>query len=235
MQTIQSCLVIFIGESFRSGGQFSRIIGRPESFDDQMIAVKSHIRFLKLLSEMGYHVSTYIGTYETPYVKHLLHEYQPSSYDIYQPHQRIGLNALFHNSYKHLHKNMKNKFSHFFYFRIDLFLKEDFFRQFFIAPIILFPSLCWKKNSLTPRKYPRVNDTMLFVPNRYFHFIPRMKIGHENYEILRRTTCLLDKDLGFLFKTFHDSDTSKDLNPYYRIVNRQESKVFHSPGWSIRK
>ena len=123
----ESCLVVFIVESFRIGGQCSRIIGNPESFDEQMAAISTHIKFLRHLNEAGYNVFTYVGTYETPYVENLLKEYNPDRIDIYSNTSRLGLQTLFHNSYKNINID---DFQYLVYIRIDLYLKDEFFRHF---------------------------------------------------------------------------------------------------------
>ena len=35
------------------------------------------------------------------------------------------------------------------------------------------------------------------------------------------------EDMDTIINTFHDSDSNKDFNPLYKIVNRPESNVFH--------
>lgn len=40
-------LVIFLGESFRTGGQLTNIRGLPESRENQFLACQSHIRFIE--------------------------------------------------------------------------------------------------------------------------------------------------------------------------------------------
>ena len=50
-------LVIIIGESFRTGGQGTRLRGLPESYHEQMNACNTHIRFLDHL---------HLFTFQTP-------------------------------------------------------------------------------------------------------------------------------------------------------------------------
>tara|TARA_Y100000741_G_C18219189_1_gene545108 strand:- start:1114 stop:1323 length:210 start_codon:yes stop_codon:yes gene_type:complete len=39
-----------------------------------------------------------------------------------------------------------------------------------------------------------------------------------------------NSEISVIIKTFHDSDSQKDWNPIYKIVNRPESKKWYSKG-----
>ena len=45
-----------------------------------------------------------------------------------------------------------------------------------------------------------------------------------------KNTDLTYEDLGTIINTYHDSDSSKDYNPLYYIVNRPENIIWHSEG-----
>jgi hypothetical protein len=222
-------MVIFIGESFRTGGQFSRVIGEATSVNDQIAAAITHKMFISYLEHKGHKVTTSIGTYHTPYVNQLIDIYKPSYVNIYT--DRIGIDALFYNSFAKI--NNLSHFDHVIFIRIDLFLKEEFFRRFTTPDKITFLCNCWIKLPLTPKRYPRVNDMMLFIPKQYFLYLNKIRICHECWEILCETTPLTSNDFAFLLDTLHDSNTEKDYNPIYRIVNRPESKIFHSRGFTF--
>ena len=42
-------------------------------------------------------------------------------------------------------------------------------------------------------------------------------------------------DLDTMINTYHDSDSAKDYNPLYYIVNRPENKIHHSEGVFFNK
>lgn len=76
---------------------------------------------------------------------------------------------------------------------------------------------------------------MLFLPKKYYKYINYIKIGHNCWFHLMENKNLKYDDLDTVVNTFHDSDSFKDFNPLYYIVNRSESKVFHSEGHIFNK
>jgi hypothetical protein len=221
-------LIIIIGESFRLGGQNTRIRGVPESYNEQINACNSHINFLdNLKNKFNYNSSVYISTYDTNYNKNLLDVYKNYliGHKIYN--DTIGLIQLFKNSIID-NKNDLHKYDFVFYFRIDLFLKNHFIDIFNPSwNTIRFPTICWKKDSIYNGK-PRVNDMMLFIPNKFFDHLDNMSICHEAWYLFSNNLNINDNDMDVMINTYHDSDSQKDLNPLYYIVNRPESTVWHS-------
>jgi len=111
--------------------------------------------------------------------------------------------------------------------RIDLQLKEYFSKIF--NPLwnkILFPSICFKPFHETDMGHPRVNDTILFFPKKYFNYLTLFLIGHNLWEDFILNTDLTYEDLDTMLDTYHDSDSQKDWNPIYRIVNRPETSIY---------
>lgn len=56
-----------------------------------------------------------------------------------------------------------------------------------------------------------------------------MCIGHETWYYLIQKGLTYD-DMNTMINTYHDSDSEKDFNPLYYIVNRAQSTVWHSEG-----
>ena len=48
-------------------------------------------------------------------------------------------------------------------------------------------------------------------------------------------TDLTYKDIDTMIHTYHDSDSFKDYNPLYYIVNRQQTDIDHSKGYIFDK
>lgn len=229
-------LLIIIGESFRTGIQGSRLRGLEISYEGQIKACSSHMKFVNNLKEKN-NIDTDIifQTYETKYNKDLIKIYEKKliNYKFYE--DVIGLNNLFQNSIESI-KDI-NVYDYILYIRIDLFLK-DFFTEIFNPnyETITFPSICFKKfNADRSGNDPRVNDTMLFIPKKYYNYIKKIIINHDSWRDLIRKTNLTYDDLDTMLKTYHDSDSYKDYNPIYYIVNRKESNVFHSEGYIFNK
>ena len=94
-----NCLVVFLGETFRMGGQGTRSIGSDESYSEQIKASKSHISFIEDLKERKCcSADVYISTYNTKFNSDLLNIYNKVliGSDFYD--ERIGYNRLLHNS-----------------------------------------------------------------------------------------------------------------------------------------
>jgi hypothetical protein len=220
---MNKCLLVFIGESFRLGNQGNRNIGSTESFDEQIKACKSHISFIQhICTTYNYDVSVYISTYSTQFNDQLLSIYENYllGHTIYK--DLIGLNKLFHNSLNKINDIYIYDFV--LYIRIDVFLKDYFKQVFNPCNIILYPSICFIPHHII-NNHPRVNDILLYIPKKYYNYIKNIDLGHNLWSVLMDTTDLTYNDMDCMLHTFHDSDSYKDHNPIYNIVNREESKI----------
>lgn len=223
-------LIIFLGESFRYGNQGTRNRGSKESYSEQIKACNSHIDFIEhtIKTFQLNSMSVFLASYNTQYDNDLLTIYNKYlvGYKLYD--NVIGFNHLFHNSIKSI-ENI-NIYDFILYIRIDLYLKEDFFICF--NPrinTILFPNI-GRKRWIIVNKYPRVNDMMLFIPKKYYKYIKHFSCNHYTWRDLMKNTDLTYDDLDTMINTYHDSDSYKDYNPLYYIVNRPENIVWHSKG-----
>lgn len=223
-----NCLLIILGESFRTGSQETRVRGNESAYPEQMEACNSHIKFIEHLNDK-YNISTNVSliTYTTQYDNELREKYNNYLVKSEFYNEVIGLHNLFHKGYENIDTS---KYDFIFYFRIDLFFKDLFLDVFNPSwNVIKFPSICWKKDSLVGDK-PRVGDVMLFVPKKYFDYLNKIQLSHNVWYDLIVYHLLQNKDLGVMIDTFHDSDTEKDYNPIYYFVNRPRTDVWHSEG-----
>jgi hypothetical protein len=215
----RGCLLLF-GESFRYGNQGNRNRGTPQSYKEQIDAAKSHIDFInKINADMDVYLSSYTTKYDTD----LINIYKPIGYDFYET--LIGQEKLIK---KAIHKmNTIYDYDFILIMRIDLFLKPKFTKIF--NPNwekIMWPSICFKPHHKCGI-HPRVNDMMLYIPKKYYHYLQHMVVGHNLWEYLISKNLKYD-DLDTMLRTFHDSDSAKDFNPLYYIVNRRQSHVHHT-------
>jgi hypothetical protein len=228
-------LIIFLGESFRVGQQNTRNRGSKESYSEQIKASNSHITFIEHIIQKFQlnSISLFLSSYNTQYDNDLLTIYNKYllGYKLYD--NVIGLNNLFHNSINSI-ENIE-KYDFILYIRIDLYLKQDFLNCFNpTINMILFPTICWKHASRTGN-HPRVNDMILFIPKKYYKYIEKISMSHDIWYELIHTTNLTYDDLDVMINTYHDSDSFKDYNPLYYIVNRCENKNWHSEGYIFNK
>jgi len=224
-------LIIFLGESYRLGGQHNRNKGSTKSYDAQILAYQSHIEFIKNL-KLKHNINTdiYISTYNTKYNEDTLKIYNELNiigYDFYKNLQ--GLHGLFHKTVKKV-KDINN-YNFICYIRIDLQLKPALSEIF--NPnweTIRFPMVHYiGRESI--HGHPQISDTMLFLPKKYYKYIRNIKLYHPEHHAwlyLMTQTDLTIYDLDTMLNTYHDSDSAKDWNPLYYIVNRCQNKSFHS-------
>jgi len=222
-------LLIFMGESFRTGGQGSRIRGEIASLHEQELASYSHIDFIKYLKkEKNIDTEVFVTTYHTRYdkrIKKIYNNYLVGNGFFDRP---MGLNALYRET---MNKVKKERYEFIFMIRVDLFLKPYFFKKFEIWDKIMYPCICWTLHNKDHmfKSFPRVNDMMLYIPKKFFNC--KVRICHESWYFLKiQNRKLKNSDIGVIIKTFHDSDSQKDWNPLYRIVNRPQSKNWYSKG-----
>lgn len=220
--------IIFFGEAFRLGAQYTRDRGSDQSYDGQMQASKSHISFIKDFNNKNVNIDVYISSYETKFNDDLLKVYKDFliGHDFYP--NILGQEKLIHNA---VNKISLEKYNFLLIMRIDLFLKNKFTEIFnHNWNKIMWPSICFKPYHLYNRKHPRVNDVMIFIPKKYYGYIKDLKYsqaggGHCLWWHLMEHTNLSYDDLNTMLHTFHDSDSAKDFNPLYYIVNRPVSKI----------
>lgn len=221
-------LIFVLGESFRLGGQYNRNIGSDKSFSEQIKASKSHISFVETLCKKGYSIDLFISTYNTKFIKELEDVYKDYkiNFDIYN--ERIGYGRLLHNSIDKI--QCKDIYDFIFFMRIDICVKEEFLQIFDPTwKTIRFPTICCRPNRIY-KSHPLVNDMMIFIPKKYFNNIKDIYFDSHNghgmwWNFINAG--LTYEDLDTMLNTYHDSDSAKDWNPLYYIVNREQHTIFH--------
>jgi len=91
---------------------------------------------------------------------------------------------------------------------------------------ILFPSICFEPHHKVGI-HPRVSDMMMYVPKKYIDYFKqhRVNLGHNTwYDLIERFNFNYTQ-LDMMLNTYHDSDSAKDYNPIYYIVNRPENSI----------
>ena len=222
-------ILLLVGSCFREGSQSSNLIDTDQSYIAQKNASDSHNSLINYLNDNNIDVDIVINTHNTKYEKDIKMWYGNNLVQFIINDQLIGLETLVNNAL--------NKFSDYYYdnydailiLRLDLFLKNDFFSKFNpFSDKILFPFICWKLAYIY-KNYPRVADTLMFIPKNYFYLIQqKIFMSHEAWFLYKSNYNLSSDNIGFIINTFHDSDSEKDYNPLYYIVSRDESKIWYS-------
>lgn len=217
-QCPMNSLLILFGESFRLGGQGNRNRGSDESYEAQINASLSHIRFIEFLKKRNINMTVSINSYTTKFDSSMNEIYKSVLVDSKYYENLIGSAKLIHNCVDRI--TDINDYDFILCMRIDLFLKDKFFEIFNpYSNTIMFPSVCFKPYHKSGR-HPRVNDMMMFLPKKYFNLIKKFNLGHDSWNHLIDLHNLTYEDLDMMLNTYHDSDSAKDFNPIYYIVNR---------------
>ncbi len=215
--------MILLGESFRSGGQNTRERGKPESVKEQMIACQSHLNFMESYHDVKWKVRLY--TYTTNYDSLLINKYGNylEKYNFISG-EPIGLQKLYEMSIQNL-----PTYDFIFVCRIDLYLKPEFISKFdYRWKEIRYPFICWKNSGGDiVNLHPRVSDTMVFIPKKYN--LNDIHLSHDGWYSLIKNGYTID-NIDVMINTYHDSDSEKDYNPIYYIVNRPQSTNWFSRG-----
>jgi hypothetical protein len=200
----------------------------------QMSAAYLQKQFIEHLEKHHrYKVDVYISTYTTPYTNKLLSVYKPKLIGQTIHNERIGIHSLIQKSMSSI-KSIKDIQSYDFilFMRIDLCLKPKFLEVFDpLWKTIHFPSVCFKPYH-TVGNHPRINDVMLFFPNKYFKYIEHIQYqstGHSIWNDFVMGGLVTKEDMDMMVDTYHDSDSAKDYNPLYYIVNREQCQTCQTP------
>jgi hypothetical protein len=219
--SLNGCIRLY-GESFRLGGQTTHNRGRPESYEPQIHAANSHMSFIK---ETNVDMDVYLSTYDTSFSDDLRNVYGEKliGCDLYN--ELIGQNNLINKALKNI---TVESYDFILIMRIDLFLKPLFTKLFDSTwNTIRWPCICFKPyHKCGP--HPRINDMMVFIPKKYYSYLNHMYHSHDSWMHFIKNTNLTYNDLDTMLTTYHDSDSAKDFNPIYSIVNRPECSIQHT-------
>jgi len=230
--TKKGCLILY-GESFREGKQFDRTRDTQSSFDNQMDACNSHIKFIKQMKEKyNIDIDVSISTYCSKYEKELKEKYD--NYNLKYSCQTemiddVGL-SIKNIATKGVDQINKNNYDFLLFTRNDICFKDEFINTFQPSETILCVSQhwthhdCFKDNSVS---YPVVNATILYVPKKYFFITKDLRIDHDLWKYYIQNHNLKNSDFGLMLNTYHDSDSYKDYNPLYYMVGREQTKNWY--------
>ena len=223
-------LFVIAGEAFRSGGQGSRVTGQAESYEPQIAAAQTHVALMDRLAATHI-IDVQVDTYRTPYTDDLARVYGDRVVGVNVHDELLGIDGLFRAGVG----SAGVDYEFVFFLRIDVFLKDEMLERFDpTVDQITWPSVTWLQDCAV-RGHPRVNDIFVFVPKRFFRHLNIMIFNHNCWARLVERTSLTYDDLGTVLDTYHDSDSEKDHNPLYYIVNRPENPIWNSRGYIFNK
>lgn len=214
--------IILFGECFRSGGQHSRTRDKNESFEEQILASKRQVDFFNYLRvNKGIHIDIYIASYKTKFLPELNSVYNDFLVDSIWLDNPIGINNLIKKGYN-LIENKGTCYEFILCMRIDIYLRETFFQVF--DPFWSTIRFAFIEDTLSLCDIIRVNDIIVFFPNKYFNILKEQFIHHIMLYDLLINEKLGIEDFDVMINTFHLANSSEAYNPLYYIVNRKESQ-----------
>ena len=231
----KSLAIILRGESFRTGSQHSRNIGSDISYEQQKEACATHIKLAEKIESLGYNVDFYIDTYSTKYDNEMLGWYgsRVKAYK-FHPTYLDSQQALLKDSIDLL-KDSLNTYDALLIMRLDLFLKDQYINEYNPGvETIQFLFVLWHFNRKTPKGNPNIDASIFHYPKKYFKNLSVLA-GLVNgkiqlHELLDYDNIVYNVDYTFLTDGFHDSDSEKDFNFYYKMANRPENPIWHDIG-----
>lgn len=228
--------ILLVGEAFRRGGQGTRQRDLPESYDEQKLACASHNCLAEKLESEGYDVEFFMESYSTKYEEDIKSWYGKRMKSCALRASLVGVERLVSDGVSKICFSEKNSSECVLVCRIDLVLKPMFIKEF--NPEwnrLMFPSACWIiGNGHVISNRPRVSDMMMFIPGRLLDKVKKkVFFSHAAWAEYEDKGILEREEMGLMLDTYHDSDSAKDYNPLYKIVNRSESKWWHSMGYLV--
>ena len=218
------------GEGFRRGGQDSRNHGSDASYDEQKAASKTHMDLVKKIESKGYAVDIFLDTYHTKFDDEMKSWYGVHlKKSMFHPIHLESQNKLIEDSVKMV-RSMNINYDVIYIMRTDLYLKELYINTYNPdTPTVQFVSIVWKQQDKTPKGNPRINGVIFHFPKRFFDKIDRLFNG-DLHNYLDDFPLQYEKEYSLLTDDFHDSNSAKDFNPYYKMTGRGENPRWHSEG-----
>jgi hypothetical protein len=227
-------LLLLYGESFRDGGQHSRLRDTKASYIPQQNASQSHIAFCKHIQEKhNIDMDIIINTHDTKYESQLKKWYAPYKYISSKSETITSVDKLVQDAVNAIDR----KYEFVFMTRMDIYLKPLFLIHFNPqwSTIKFFSHNFTLWNCGIDGPYPRVNPTCEFIPKKYFQVLYNVSVQHSAWRHYHEIFHIPNSKLGFMVNTYHDANTFNDFNPYYKMISRPESMTWHDAGKKINK
>lgn len=224
--------IIIRGEGFRKGNQLNRNDGQEESYNEQKEACMTHMDLVRRIERLGYNVDLYIDTYHTKYDKDLLEFYGNHVKDSHFHTTKFASQRMLIKHSIDMLKNKLNSYDALLILRVDLFLKDRFINEYNPdTQTVQFPFVMWTLNIRTPAGNPMLTDTIFHFPKIYYDKLHGLyeggSWGDSNHAFLDIVPLVYEKEYSLMTRHFHDSDSAKDFNPYYKMIGRPESTKWH--------
>ena len=229
----KKALICYYGGAFREGGSSTIKADTKYGYDSQKNASITHEKLKTVLHERGYQTDILINTRETKYSDQLEKWYEPFNLILNKMSDNIsgivGRDELIHSTVKNINKLNKKEYEFILFVRIDLFLKPGFFEVLNTET----DKIEFLANNYDPidcirfmNNEPNIVDLFIMIPKKYFYILDnKFKINHKVWRYYKEQYKLKDSDMKFMTNDSFDSNSYKELNDYYVMGSRKESKA----------
>lgn len=240
-------LLVINGETFRHGGQGSRERGDEESFNLQMIATESQLKFINYVKENNnFDCDIFMNIYSLndEWDKEFIKQYGDLVKLININNTLLGETSL-HSQTLNIIKNKinYNEYEFILFLRPDLFLKNYFSTIFncdsdkiTFAHVNEIEDPLGKSWNQTQRGNPAVNHQIFFVPKKFFTELLDHKLwfNHYSYDLILQHN-IKSTNIDFFIYTYHSSSTDVTWNPIFHQVGRNETTFWIDKKYRVNK
>jgi hypothetical protein len=162
--------VVIYGHYFRK----EYIPDDESAIPEQKLACESQLAFIDNLRKSGIEVDIYINTYTTPY-KSLIEEWYGDAMYFYSELNTFKGPSGLESQKKKINEGIAlikdiDSYDAVYCVRADTCFEEEFTFVFDINwNKIMFNFVCWRKEYKLSNNDPRIGDTMMFIPKKYFY------------------------------------------------------------------
>ena len=230
----KKCLLVYYGGSFREGNIGSTTTDTDYGYEAQKNASITHAKLKRVLNKKGFQTDIIINTRHTDYKKELMKWYNPFDIIINNiPLKLHGKDYMIQSAIKNIDKLNKKDYDFMLFIRIDLFLKPEFYKVLNTES----DKINFLANNYDPvdcsildkYKNPKIVDLIMLIPKKYYYVLDnKFNLNHDSWSYLKKQYKLSDNDLTFMTTEMFDSNSYKELNNYYIMSSRQESKNKHN-------
>jgi hypothetical protein len=228
----KKALICYYGGSFREGNIGSTKQDSAYGYEAQKNTSISHAKLKDVLNEKGYQTDILISTRSTKYSDYLDSWYKPYDMIINKISEQIhGRDYMIQSTVDNINKLNKYEYDFILFIRIDLFLKPEFFQVLDTeTDKISFLANNYDTNTcLTKYKNdPVIVDLFVLIPKKYYYVLDKhFRLFHNSWTYYKQKYKLSDNDMAFISDEIFDSNSYKEINPYYLMSSRKENKNPH--------
>jgi len=231
--------VVLYGESFRDGKQHSRLRDTKRSVPLQIKASQSHVNFGKFLKkQFNIDIDFIIHTYDTIYEDTLKKIYPNLTYTSSEQLLDKNVGNSVSKCAQLAINTIKKEYDFIVLTRMDIYIKPHFytiFNPYWNKIYMISQNFTKWKCGFFRNKNPIVNPTIHFIPKKYFKILKKINVTHDLITSYQENFKLTFDDFDFMVDDYHDADSNKDYNPYYKMISRPETKKWHDRGRKINR